>query len=570
MGARSICARAVSAAIAVSTIAVAALGHAGCASPKATAIMLVVTSEVPCTALDGLAIAASAPDSVDTHAPSVTAEACKGAGEGSSLGSLLILPSGAEDAEIALRVMAGVNRPAAECNAANRFVGCVIARRVLRFVPHEILTVTVPLRRPCTSVACDTASTCVEGQCRNARCTESCDEASLGPAPPGPSLVVDAGPPVLPDGAIAACAADEKRCEGRCVAKTDARYGCGDSTCVACTGAGVANTVCNGTACGFDGCAAGYKLCAGNCVPADPLHGCRAATCAPCESANGVASCAGDGSCALACGLGTKLCGGRCVRIDDPTYGCGDGCTRAGCQDPGAGTLVCSGPSCVIGTCPAATKKCGSACVPLDATNGCADGARCTACATGDACLGTPAVCTCVAEPLATTCATHACGPAINNCGTAITCPNTCGSPNVCGGGGAGPSGCGCTPDNATACAGKACGSSVNNCGTAITCPNTCVAPFGCGIAGAGPNACGCTPDDAAACVGKECGPAVNNCGTAITCPNTCSTLLYCGGGGVGPNKCGCTVIPQNVACTQACGIAWNGCNEYYSCGPSC
>src|SRR5262249_39921796 len=142
------------------------------------------------------------------------------------------------------------------------------------------------------------------------------------------------------------------------------------------------------------------------------------------------------------------------------------------------------------------------------------------------------------------------CGFALNSCGALVSCGScpggqTCGAnhmPNLCGLGA-------CTPDNAAACAGKACGPAINDCGDAVTCPNTCVSPNGCGGGGAGPNGCGCTPNDTAACAGKACGPATNNCAQSITCPNTCVSPSTCGGGGVGPNSCGpgmCT--PDNPA----------------------
>jgi formylglycine-generating enzyme required for sulfatase activity len=47
----------------------------------------------------------------------------------------------------------------------------------------------------------------------------------------------------------------------------------------------------------------------------------------------------------------------------------------------------------------------------------------------------------CVAEPLATTCAGKACGPAVDQCGNAVVCPNTCAGA-VCGGNAATPNAC--------------------------------------------------------------------------------------------------------------------------------
>jgi len=80
---------------------------------------------------------------------------------------------------------------------------------------------------------------------------------------------------------------------------------------------------------------------------------------------------------------------------------------------------------------------------------------------------------------------------------------------------------CQCVPDNVKACKGKACGPAVNNCGDSLQCPDTCTAPDTCGGAGVGPNACGCTSTDP--CSGKACGSATNECNQVIACTNTCS-----------------------------------------------
>lgn len=51
----------------------------------------------------------------------------------------------------------------------------------------------------------------------------------------------------------------------------------------------------------------------------------------------------------------------------------------------------------------------------------------------------------CVSEPVETTCAGVACGETVDNCGVAVTCPDTCVVPNACGVGGVDPNACGCT-----------------------------------------------------------------------------------------------------------------------------
>ncbi|HEX2660686.1 MAG TPA: hypothetical protein VHU40_20540, partial [Polyangia bacterium] len=298
---------------------------------------------------------------------------------------------------------------------------------------------------------------------------------SGGSAGADAGTVIDAPLDVPPATDAAACVGATKKCGGQCVALTDPAYGCGATTCdsTSCPNPGAGGTVkCGGTACVIDTCPSGKKKC-----------------------------------------------GNACVALVDPSYGCGaTTCDATTCPSAGSGTLVCQGTSCVVGTCPSGTKKCGNKCVPPDANNGCGDTAKCTACATNESCVGSPITqCQCVPDNAAA-CVGKACGPATNNCGATIMCPNTCTGASTCGGGSAGANGCGCTANDTAACMGKACGPATNNCGTTIMCPSTCTGANTCGGGSAGANGCGCTPDNVAACAGKACGKATNNCGATITC----------------------------------------------------
>ncbi len=51
-----------------------------------------------------------------------------------------------------------------------------------------------------------------------------------------------------------------------------------------------------------------------------------------------------------------------------------------------------------------------------------------------------------------------------------------------------------CVPDDvATVCANVACGTAMDNCGTEVTCADLCMVPFVCGVGGVPSNECGCT-----------------------------------------------------------------------------
>lgn len=79
----------------------------------------------------------------------------------------------------------------------------------------------------------------------------------------------------------------------------------------------------------------------------------------------------------------------------------------------------------------------------------------------------------CVPQPQATTCAGKQCGPAVDNCGNTITCPNTCPNPAACGHN-VGANSCGCI-SNGNPCGAFQCnGTKVDNCGNVFTCNADC------------------------------------------------------------------------------------------------
>lgn len=530
-----------------------ALG-AACRTASPTSITLTIRTDLSCDDLKTVSVAVAAPSEVDAKPPGTVTTACTPLDqELSTVGSLVVVPSGANDAEVGVRVLGGVTKIADRCTAESGFRGCVVARRLLRFVPEKEIEVTIDLRLECRDVGCDATTTCVAGAtCAPAtldgtRCVDApCGADALGsggptvtPSPPdggGPTTSPDGGPITPPP---PTCAADEKSCGGRCVKFDDPLYGCTSSGCAPCAGADSTTFACAAGHCVRSACKPGFKECGLICAPADVAHGCGAATCTPCNATNGTASCDSGGKCALQCASGYKLCGGLCVRADDPTYGCtATGCSATACPDPGAGTLVCSGETCQIGSCAPGTKACGRACVPTDANNGCESPGSCAACSPGYVCGGSPTQCQCVPEPLTTTCQSKCGGPATNNCGQPVTCPDTCvglGSGYACN---TTTNACDCTP-NPNVCNGVQCGSVVNNCGQSVTCTDTCSA-IGYRYQCSG-NTCVCNPiPKATACYGQKCGSASDGCGVNYNCGN-------CGGGQV--CKCGGLCMSSGSQC---------------------
>ncbi len=543
---------------------------AGCRTP--TSITVSVTSDGACSDLRGVAIAAATPDAIEGAAASASTDQCTALPDGTArVGTLVVVPSGGASDEVAVRVVAGVDRPVAECNAADGWKGCVVARRVLRFASHVELTLPIELHLQCKGVACDATSTCAPGGCRSASLPDGCAEeyclSSLdgGLDAPKPDAGDGGGGEVAPDAPPAetgGCSAGAKNCSGVCVQIDDPAFGCTEAGCTTCSTDTRGTYTCSAGACKQIGCQTGYKSCGGACLLADAAHGCGGATCDPCPAQNGAPACA-SGACSMVCDPGYKLCGGACVAIGDPTYGCDPtSCSAAGCPVPTSGaTLICtSAHACVIGSCGPGTKACGGNCVPTDASHGCEDVARCTACAKGQTCAGSsPTTCQCVPDPAATTCAGK-CGTVTGNCGQTVACNPLCGKPTTCGGGGV-PNVCGCTPVTNT-CDGVSCGTKFNNCLQSVDCGCTGFSTCGGGgVAGQ----CGCTPINP--CASGACGLLPDGCGGKVAC--ACTSPKTCGGGGVG-GMCGCTPLDKATECANnamVCGSLPDGCGSTFSCG---
>jgi len=147
----------------------------------ATEILLDVRTNIPCTGKapwQGVSVSVGEPGvDVESRAPVLTTTACSASGE---VGTLAIVPSGSNTAEVGIRVVAGITANPETC-AANGYAGCVVSRRTITYLPHQTQDVVVELTADCIGNACDLNHTCVEGSCTD---------------------TVTATPPVAPDGGV--------------------------------------------------------------------------------------------------------------------------------------------------------------------------------------------------------------------------------------------------------------------------------------------------------------------------------------------------------------------------------
>ncbi len=161
------------------------LGAAGYGCLTHTEFSLVLTTDVPCGQLKDVAISVGPSSSIESVAPTTTTTTCT---QNGAIGTITVIPGGADDSEVAIKVVAGVGRQAESCTAPGYGAGCIVARRDLAFIPHTSLTIPILLSQSCNGVICAPDETCVQATCQSSTipdpkmCTAGgCPESVLGP-----------------------------------------------------------------------------------------------------------------------------------------------------------------------------------------------------------------------------------------------------------------------------------------------------------------------------------------------------------------------------------------------------
>ena len=170
---------------------------AACKDP--TQITVEITTDVKCTDLRGTSITVGDLAGLDDRPLTTQTTTCDP--DRARIGSMVIVPSGADDETVAIRVIVGLGKDPATCLPPSYGPGCIVARRAIRFVPHTSLTLPIFLATSCNGIACGATDTCVQGNCRPATipdpqaCTTAagCGEGVLGSSGGPPVSGGDAG-----------------------------------------------------------------------------------------------------------------------------------------------------------------------------------------------------------------------------------------------------------------------------------------------------------------------------------------------------------------------------------------
>ncbi len=189
-----------------------------------TTIVLTITTDVSCADVataGGVDVRVGAPSTVETSpSTQIAALDCNGG----NIGSIAIVPRASNDEQVGIfvAVASTANKSiaqgrSADCNSASPG-NCVIARRILGFVPHTTLTLPIHLGVACAGVTCPEGQTCDpnDGQCHETdQCSREPQSCTVPPSADGGGTI-DAGPPCARCGG-AACIDfenDLKNCGG--------------------------------------------------------------------------------------------------------------------------------------------------------------------------------------------------------------------------------------------------------------------------------------------------------------------------------------------------------------------
>lgn len=265
-------------------------------------------------------IAVGTAENIETQRPASTHVGCESP---TGVGTLTIYPSGADDDEVAIKVLGGVEVAPDRCDPPD-YAGCIVSQRTMRFVPHETERLTVVLSLACLNRKCPDKQTCDNGACIDPAAILS-DGGTNGDverqeASPVDAFAVIDAPVTGTDGATSSmCAGCQGTCDGTrcrvdctserpctgnvCSAMLPCEINCNDTgSCkaIACSTAGASCMIsCKDTnACQSNvNCQAANSNCDIEC---DAPGACDSAQQITINAATGTFDCNGDKSCQLA------------------------------------------------------------------------------------------------------------------------------------------------------------------------------------------------------------------------------------------------------------------------------
>jgi alpha-tubulin suppressor-like RCC1 family protein len=158
----------------------------GTACRTPTDMTVHVLTDVPCARQRGVVVVAASPEEYEHAPPAGRSQQCTQVSDTLyDLGTIVLVPHSDGSDRLGIRVVLGLSKDAESCAGSSDYDGCIVARRLLHYLPHDELTVEVLLREDCANVPCSADSTCIGHGCKSAEvdpesCKPKCDEGSIG------------------------------------------------------------------------------------------------------------------------------------------------------------------------------------------------------------------------------------------------------------------------------------------------------------------------------------------------------------------------------------------------------
>jgi hypothetical protein len=186
---------------------VALLALASCLEP--TQIVIEARTNVDVRANGITTFTVGTPDETETAEPTTEIRGWQPDG---FIGTLVVVPRSGRDATLSIKLVLGVEVETRKCKDQG-YQGCIVARRRIRFSPHETLRLPMRLNQSCLGVACGESQTCEDGACVGADAPPADDEPADAAVERKPDAPPDAGgdvsltPPIQIDCRTTTCTA---------------------------------------------------------------------------------------------------------------------------------------------------------------------------------------------------------------------------------------------------------------------------------------------------------------------------------------------------------------------------
>lgn len=152
------------------------VGASSCRTP--TQATIEIASEIAYRPDMTVSVQLGGTDDVESATPRVVAHG-PFAPDG-TVGTVVAVPRGDEEAVFAVRVVLAIGRDPATCSAANA-KGCVVVRRTARFAAHDSSRLRVVLRPTCLGTFCDRATSCArDGACGSLETDQEVGDGGAG------------------------------------------------------------------------------------------------------------------------------------------------------------------------------------------------------------------------------------------------------------------------------------------------------------------------------------------------------------------------------------------------------